>query len=61
MRPTNAVRILREALIYVINVRRIECLHKHPGPDESCAKCQAELALKLTAANSKRTTEELGR
>ena len=35
----------REALRYVIDVRRIKCEHQHPPPDEYCAKCRADEAL----------------
>jgi len=49
---TNAkVAKLRKQLRYVLEVRGIECLHKHhPGPDDACAKCTSEKLLTDTEA-----------
>jgi hypothetical protein len=43
------IQKLRKALQYVIEVRAIECGHRHPGPDHVCAKCVADEALKVVA------------
>lgn len=32
---------LAAALRYMMDVREIECQHKHHGPDALCAKCRA--------------------
>jgi hypothetical protein len=40
------IQKLRKALQYVIEVRAIKCSHKHPGPDQVCARCIADEALK---------------
>jgi len=41
---------LRKQLRYVLEVRGIECLHKHPGPDDACARCTSEKLLANTEA-----------
>lgn len=43
---------LRSVLIYVRHVRKIICLRKHPGPDDACARCQIDAALKGEAVST---------
>lgn len=35
---------LARVLRYVVGAREIECLHRHPAPDPSCARCVADAA-----------------
>ncbi len=58
MDPKSAIKILRDTLEYVIQVRRIECAHATPAPDEVCARCRAEMALKATQPFRRRTHNE---
>jgi hypothetical protein len=43
----NAHHAMRSALEYTLLVRKIKCLHAHPGPDDSCARCRIDAALDL--------------
>ena len=55
-----AIRTLREALHYLVEMREIKCLHQHePHEDEwrTCAKCKADRALMLTTVTQRRTHE----
>jgi hypothetical protein len=49
---------LRAALRYVIDVREIKCAHKHPAPDDFCARCRADAALRTDETRDRR---EVGR
>lgn len=36
---------LLHALKYMLEMRQIQCLHTHKGPDQTCAKCVADAAI----------------
>ncbi len=53
-----SVRMLRQALEYMIEVRKVECQHKGPPDYVACARCIANKILELTAPKQRRTHEE---
>lgn len=44
---------LLSALEYLIEVRYIQCLHKHDGPDDACALCRARAAISKAKAEKR--------
>jgi hypothetical protein len=51
---------LEGALRYVIDVREIKCAHKHPAPDDFCARCRADAALSPSVASETKARAVLG-
>lgn len=42
---------LQHVLVYIRDIRKIECMHNHPGPYKNCARCMIDDALSPAGGN----------